>query len=559
MRTPALDRNILILFLFAVFCVFLLGFLATPIGHSYKYNLPWLVGFEDALRSGAIYPRHLPALWSGAGGLDLYFYGPLPFYLAAGPARLICLTCSPQTVFGITGGLLLAGSTIAFYPLARRFLPATSAVAAAVAYALMPYHVAIDWCLRQAAGEFAAYIFVPLVAAGMIAVLREGRISLSLPLGFAGLILSHLPTALLMGHVFGLIFLVWAIGNPRKAPAAALRLAAMATVGLALAGLYWLPAVILLDSVSSWVLFEPHLKPTNWLLFDGAAAPDPATAHVVTACLAVGMVVAGLGLIMAPPADRRSLLLWIGLPVLLSALMTTDLARPVWEHWIIDAVQFPWRLMVFVDMSAALAVGVLAGCLSRGPRARAGALLGLTLLALGFVVLTALMAEPIGDGFATRDDPVRVVGATEYLPAPFFDPIARAVVEDGRPAWRSLDDVERTLAEARERASGYSDLAIRPSAWTVVPAAAGPVTLPIPYWRFMEARTDGGEPVALAPSDDLGLVTFAAPQGASRIEIRLPRHWTEQVGLGLSLLGLAGLGVVAGQRWRAARRQPSVR
>lgn len=60
--------------------------LGTPQGHSYGFNLSWHVAFEAAQAQGALYPRHLPELGFGVGGLDFFFYGPLPFFLAAGPA-----------------------------------------------------------------------------------------------------------------------------------------------------------------------------------------------------------------------------------------------------------------------------------------------------------------------------------------------------------------------------------------------------------------------------------------------------------------------------------------
>ncbi len=540
----------LFLLLFAGLSVAALGALATPVGHSYILNISWFVAFEEALAAGSLYPRHLPALWEGAGGLDLYFYGPLPFYLAAGPARLVCPGCAPQTVFALAGGLLIGLSAVAFYPLARRFLAAGPALAGAVAYALMPYHLGVDWFLRQAVGEVAAYVFVPLVALGLVSVLRDGRAGLAFPLGLAGLILSHLPSALLAGHVFGAVFLVWALANRGRALTALLRLGAMAAIGLALAGLYWLPAVVLLGDVSAATLFEAHMTATNWLFLDGTDAPDPAVAAVVGLCLAVALLVALLALLSLPRAERGAYWLWIGVPVGLSAVLMTGLAHPVWAHWIIDRVQFPWRLMVFVDLAAGLAAGVLASTLrgAGGRSARLAAAVGLIALPLGLAATTPFSIARIQAGLERPGEPMVLAGAAEYLPPAFFQPIAAAVIADGRQSWQGLNDIRAALDAARWTADGYTALSIAPGSWSVVPAISGPVILPVPYWRHMEARTEVGETVDLAPTPDLGLVTFTAPPDAQRIEIRLPPHWSERAGAGLSLLGLAGLAWLAWRR-----------
>ena len=74
----------------------LFALLGTPQGHSYGFNLSWHVAFEAAQAQGAVYPRHLPELNFGVGGLDFFFYGPLPFFVAAGPAAWLCPGCAPQ-------------------------------------------------------------------------------------------------------------------------------------------------------------------------------------------------------------------------------------------------------------------------------------------------------------------------------------------------------------------------------------------------------------------------------------------------------------------------------
>lgn len=69
-------------------------------------------------------------------------------------------------------------------------------------------------------------------------------------------------------------------------------------------------------------------------------------------------------------------------------------SAPIWDHWIIDRVQFPFRLFVFADLATALAAAALARHISAGqPRARrvtaAAGLGGLALFALAGLGLSA--------------------------------------------------------------------------------------------------------------------------------------------------------------------------
>ena len=529
--------------LFLAICSVIFSILGTPYGHSYRYNIAWLISFEAAIEQGALYPRHLPELWTGAGGLDFFFYGPLPFFMAAGPARLLCPSCEPQAVLSLAGGLLLALSAIAFYLFSRRFLGIRPSLVAALAYALMPYHLGVDWFVRQAIGEFAAYVFVPLAAAGLVSALRDGRAGLAFPLGVAGTILCHLPTALLAAHVFGAVFLVWAVGYRTAVRAAALRVAAMGIAGLALAGLYWVPALVLLPDVSPDALYQPHMTATRWLFFDGTDAPDPRTARLVAIGLSAAVVVVALATALSPRRQRGWVLLWAALPTLLCLVLMTAAARPLWEHWVIASVQFPWRLMVFVDLSAALAVGVLVGALGDTRRwiGRALPVAGIAILLLGVAVTAPLAWHHAAIGIGLRGSDPRMTGAPEYLPQPFFAPIAEQVRAEGREMWQSRIAVSNALASARDSTRGTAELSIRPRAWTVVPQSVGTVVLPVPYWQHMRARTDRGETVPLHPSDGSGLIAFTVPPDAQRIEIRLPWHWSEWAGAAMSVLGLVGL------------------
>ncbi len=521
--------------------------LGTPVGHSVDFNLAWTAAFEAALADGAWYPRHLPALWYDLGGLDFFFYAPLPFFVAALPARLICVDCSLHTVFALAGGLFWALGTVTFYGFARRFVAPPPALVGAAVYAVLPYHLAIDWFVRQSAGEFAAYAFVPLVAGGIVSALRAERWGPSLPLGFAGLLLCHLPTAFLSGHVFAAVVAVWAVARPRAAPTALLRLALSTGLGLALAAAFWLPALVLLPDVSADALRVPHLLAENWLFFDGRPEPDGRLTLVVRIALAGALVAALLACGLAPRGRRGEVALWTLVPVVVAGVLMTAVARPLWQHGVIAAVQFPFRLMVLVDLAAALAGAVLADVAITGrERLRRGvAVAGIvaTLAGRGWATAPALRAS--AEGLARRGEEVRMAGAVEYLPPHFGEPILAALERRRRGPWEAFVVVEERLPALRAAGGAGVRLTVAPRRWTLEraePARDGAdLTLAIPYWRHLRAVTADGRAVALAPAPGTGLVRLEPPAGARDVEITLPLHWSEQVGLALSGLGVAGL------------------
>lgn len=528
--------------LIALIGVVLFAAIATPNGHSYGFNMSWLVAFDAALGEGTLYPRHLPALWFGLGGLDFFFYGPLPFYVAAGPASWLCGGCTPQTVFGLTGGLLWAASGLAFWYFARRFLAPWPAFWATLFYVLMPYHLGIDWIVRQAAGEFAAYVFVPVVAVGLLDAMEARRVGPLLALGFAGLLFSHLPTALLAVHVFAIVLLAWGIRRPGALPAAAGRGLVLGLAGLALAAVYWLPAVALLPDVSPDALSIDALSPTSWFLLGTDILPDTLLKAAILSSLVGVLAAAALAVVLSQGSERERLALWALLPAGIALLLNTSASAPLWEHWIIGRVQFPFRLTVFSDLAGALAGGVLVSIMLRAAgQRRLLSVAGLAALGLSAVVALPLLPARILDGIGQRGTPVTMTGAPEYLPPVFYDPLETVLSGEDAPIWEMTRLVRERVAAGRYE--GTLAVESAPRHWTAAPASAGPAVLPIPYWRHLRAEA-GGVPLTLEPDAATGLVSLDVPSGAREVALWLPRHWSERAGLAASFAGLLAIGAM---------------
>ena len=73
-------------------------FYGAPFGQDTIYHQSWLHAFNAELSAGEWYPRWLHQLNGGAGSPGFFFYGPVPFYIAALFNNLICPGCEPATV-----------------------------------------------------------------------------------------------------------------------------------------------------------------------------------------------------------------------------------------------------------------------------------------------------------------------------------------------------------------------------------------------------------------------------------------------------------------------------
>ncbi|MEM9937410.1 MAG: hypothetical protein AAF768_01050 [Pseudomonadota bacterium] len=546
----------------------------TPGGHSYRHNLPWFIAFDEAFWSGDLYPRHLPELWFGLGGLDFYFYGPMPFWIASLLGHMGCVGgCAPGTAFAMGGAWMIILSGVSFLFLARRYFSLNWAVFAAILYCVLPYHYAMDWVIRQAVGEIAAAIFLPLILLGAVKLLEEQKGGLLLALSFAALVFSHLPVALITVH-FLAAFVVWKSWSLRQDRRAILmvfaRFALWGGLGAALSAVYWLPALMLLPDVTSSLLYSEHSTPTNWLFLDGGAEPNPASALMIKAIMMSALIMVAFLWMrrrqMPAISQTPGLLTSVLAPVFFAAVLMTPVSWILWEYWIIKSIQFPWRVMILVDLSLALGVTALAADAVRSMRSKAPAIE--TLLPTSFVMAalvysTMLILPAAQDATARSGQDFAMTGAPEYFPAPFIE-----AAREARGPQRGYDSLFQVIEDihARETAalkSAEYEISVLSEAsdrimLQVIQSQDGPVTLVFPHWGHWQGRmTATGENLALYPEPRFGLMTFDLPAGVHWVELTLPPTLPERFGTWISLIALLFvMGVLLRQlRWGAADRK----
>lgn len=535
------------------------GLTGTPEGESYKFNLPWFDAFRASFWAGDLYPRFLPDLWYGMGGYDFFFYAPLPFWIATLLGEASCPGCDSGTVFALGGAWMVILSGVTFFLFARRFFDTAWAGFGAMVYAILPYHYLIDWFDRQAVGEVAAMIFLPLIALSMIRLIHDRKGGVVFALSIAALALSHLPTTLITAHLLAALG-VWALVREKAWQARArltARLAIWGALGVALSAIYWMPALSLLSSVSPDMLATDYYTPSAWLFLDGR--PEISAERALSMKWALALVVVSAiasGLVLRQQKAAKALAVWIVGPSLFAFFFMTVFSFPIWEFWILNRVQFPWRTLVVADLSIALAIVVIArqvvATRSGDQVLKLRILAALTSLVL---VSAALVQAPkvasAIQGSAALDGGFKPVGTPEYVPPEFLQPALerfRASATDADTGDARYDlffaEMERSIADA------YAALqADAPGAVLIAQphdrvrlqvelADAASVRVPLFAWPHWRARTMDGQSVPVETDPASGLITVALPAGLSEIELYIAETAPQKIGTAISWIAL---------------------
>lgn len=569
-RLPELRPWQCLLLIVAVGTAFSLPMLIWGISHgmSHLYNISWTYEFNRLFRAGVLYPRWMDGLNNGVGSLAFWIYAPLPFFVNALSGGLLCSGCAPTTQVAIGEWLLLLGSGLAFFKLAREQAGLWPALVGSVFYMLAPYHFEIDLWRRQAIGEFAAYVFMPLVVLYFQrSVAGGGPRSLAAgALAYAALVLSHLPAAVLFSLSLPLLALFHLRAQPWWRPFAIL--AGMVLLGLGLASIYLLPALsIQAIDIYSHTGFHPWHYYANWFFLDGRDAPDQEFNGRLTA-IWLGNTIAAMLLFVAARgsggAGRQRELWWWLTACALVAFMVTAPSRFVWELLpFLQQVQFPWRIMVVTDLALAM-LGVYAlDVLLRSPTR-----LRYQLVAVAAAVLVVI---GLGDWRAFKNISL-FYGPQEGI----LDARALKVGTDTpeyMPMWVQIDQSE--LVKRVESLPQVSLIAGEGSAtvqrWdnrhlVFDVQLAAPATLLVkqvyvPWWQGHIEGTSAGDTVALSPAPETGLLTVKAPAGHYALSLILGTPPVERTARSVSAVALAVLLCLAfwGRRWRrnAAGRTPA--
>ena len=544
---------------FSICLLVLHGLIGIPDGHSARFNQPWFEAFHRAFWSGDLYPRFLSDLWFGTGGLDFYFYGPLPFWFASIAGELTCFGCSAQIMFSLAGAWMIILSGLSFLVFSRRFFTLPWAGLGGIIYALLPYHYLTNWFSRQAIGEVAAMMILPLLALATIRLVEERKGGRLFAVSYAGLAYAHLPSLLIVTHLLGalLLWYLWREKDWIKRREMALRFGMWGLLGVGLSALYWMPALALIHTVSPEMLSNAYADPTRWLLLDGQPEINPNTSALFKLYLLTCLTLSVSAFFALTPKERTSSLgVWIFGSSLFVIFMMGVFSYPIWKFWILSKVQFPWRTLIIADLAIALASVVIIKALAASSRpaiARRPSGLALAagiLLTVSYGMHAPRTIDSIKDGLA-KPDQTHWVGAPEYLPPAFFANARAQYRAEVRPE-QSLDDRYDLLFEKIRLATVTATTALQKDApgavlrmqsngrarMHVSLRRAQTVRIPLAAWENWRARSSDGTPLPLSRDPELGILILDLPAGQSTVDFYLANSTIERIASALTLLSL---------------------
>ncbi len=539
--------------------VFGLPVLGTSGAADANFNLQIVQGYMRSLAAGHLFPRWLADGNSGLGSPVFYFYGRLPFLLAAG----LAMVCHVGAVAGLLLGLgavrLLAFFTCRAW--LRRYGSAEAADCGALTFLAIPFAMTLNTIGRVGFAEATATALIPLL---FLLQEREtgswrarARQVAWLGLVYAALAATHLPQTLLafgVAALYALLLRGW-VGVAAQAAGAA--------CGLLLSGASVLPAV----RMQRWITpfgwrGDPFLDIRNNFLF---TLSRYRIFHLIAQeCYLYSswLLCAGILLAFAFGArrsfgleqGRRPRAVFVALLVCLLAM--TKVSWPLWvDIPPLRTLQFPWRLF---PETVALSGGLVA-LLVGGTRRRQGVCLGLLgLLVAGQLAVPAAGAFVwlSGSPLARRVPEVVVYRLPIYAPWPAREMLAfegmRSFPPEYIPAdahaagWHVSEDQQMLVpgeqgravpsalpASLAESQSGDGDLLLRGS-------LAAPGSLLLPSFFFPDERLTGTPGAAIALDGATGLTRIKLPAGAVLVRID-HRGATPSVRLGRVASGVGAL------------------
>jgi hypothetical protein len=505
--------------------VFVKGF---PAGFDAVRHYRWTAQFIDALLDGAFYPRWLPAANEGQGSPVPLYYPPLPFYISSAFSIVFGSTLN---AIALSCWLALAVSGLTMYALARSVLSSNFSFAAAAFYMLAPYHI-LDLYQGSSVSEFWAFVWPPLLLCSISRIHKGARLSgvAYLALGYALLILTHVPVALLTT----IALVIFSLSLTRK-HGTLVRVAFGGSLGAGAAAIFLVP--VLFETRYVWLFFKFDYR--DYFLFEHLRAALTSTRFPVDSSLytylldtdlvavgpfvlfLVGSVLAWINWRSAKAGkqDSRwnnvSLAIWV--VTSFSLLMTTRLSAPIWR--ITPGLSFlfyPWRWLVIESLGAALVAALAMGALKGELKWR--------VLKMGALVLAVIFNLAIC---------VLLIWRAPHDPAALEGGLLRRDTREYRPIWwdgqlrSELWKSPARVGSGNSEVAAIDDVGIKQS-YIVSATTESVITLRPLYFPGWVAGMDGKQ-VAIRPSEE-GNVQLTVEPGRHTLTLAFEDTWPRIVG-----------------------------
>jgi len=514
-------------------------------------QMSWASQFTQALRDGVWLPRWLPESNGGYGSPVFIFYSPLVYYITAvfhWASGSIIL--SMKLVRGL--GLFLSGVSMLVY--ARGLLERRAALAMALVYVAIPFHV-LDVSYWSLYAETWAWVWFPLILLFMHRIRRDqdaviGMLGLSL--SYAALILSHLVSAYMVSFLIAAFALVcWARRDP---PVCSARILAGMLGGLALSAFYLFPAFYERKFVRlEYSTSLPEFDFRNTFLFfpsSDLVRSNPFQAKTIRILQFVsvfqGLWIAlsgGLAMLKRLPLRLRRELSFQVATTALCLFLMTSLSTFIWE-WVpgLSQIQFSTRWLSIYSFAAATVIGI--GFHSQGGKNRMVKLASLGHTALAFAAGVISLLIVLGGCFLTEEH--SQMAAASIYNAPEYNPKNmklwnQRIIQPGDPPYSVANGKASVTIE--RWSTHIRDLSVRAEA----PSRIKIRLLYYPGWSVL----CDGRPVPLLTDSDSGTIAVDVPAGSHILCIKFEQTWWRKAALNCSTVTAIGMLLwVFKRRWK---------
>lgn len=533
-----------------------------PFGTDVTCALAWMHGFATQLSQGDIYPRWLMDSNRGAGSPVFYYYPPVPFYITSAPATLLSQAAiNRQLAWADWTLLLLSGTT--FFICARSYVSNWSALLGSSLYMILPYHFETDLWIREDLAELTNYIWAPVLLYFTDRMIdgKDRRATVGLSVTYALMVLSHLPSTLVISICLSAYLLVRALFLKSIQPLLRFTLAVM--TGVLLSGIYWVPAIFTQQNIHSEAWWTWYYDFHRWffpvrslaaLRGDTEAVAYNSRIFFDTCVTTVMFVIGWLVAWRRQPLEERPRLIGLVCLVSMAWFLMTPLSAYVWEAFPpLAKIQFPSRLATVVDICTAVAVSTALPERWRHDWFSSAAFC-ITLALLTWCLASADVKRRL-DPF---NDP-KVVYLRDVWVHNGVDP------PEYTTRWSPY---EPDAADNSQYIAGVGQVTYSESAGTVTverwrprdielsvilqhPSALTVRQFYFPNWR---ANILGGASISLTPNRGNGLISMSLPAGRYRVLLDLVPSVQERLGYAASCGGILILAVL----WYSHRRSRSL-
>lgn len=329
-----------------------------------------------ALRDGMFPVRWSQDLGYGFGYPIFNFYNPFPYYLASF-FGILGVDALLSTKLMVILGVIL--SFISMYILSKEFWGRWGGILSASLYGLAPYH-AVDLYVRGDFTESLAYSFIPLIFYGLwkIHLQSKWEYVILTSLSFAAVIISHNLTALIISP-FLILFLMYLLLKEKfKDKKTVNYLLLSLSIGVFIAAFYWLPAILemkytnILSQIGGGADFRDHfvclqqLWSSPWGYGGSAKGCIDGVSFMIGKYHMILLIISFLISIIFLFSKRESknandkviIILVSSLGFLISAFLTIDISRFIWEAvGPMSFIQYPWRFLIMMVFFSSFIAG----------------------------------------------------------------------------------------------------------------------------------------------------------------------------------------------------------